>query len=282
MTTAHKILRQEGISGFWRGNALNVLRTAPFKACGHRDRHTCAPGSSCASVVQPTALTTSSSSSSPRGSLQLPRCIKLMSASVCAILMLTAAQHKLQHSTCPRVFTPRDCRQSTFSALTPFTAPWSCSAAGMEMRSALPQERWQVHMLSCAWCSSLTTATFGVRIFFLKRCQQGTVFGGTPAFRQPLTPVLCQTRFHCITLHSDCHFLLTMRMCTRVHFTGITATVVCFPLDVVRTRLMARAHGLRYGNDPFRTLAGIVKYEGPSALYTGQFGLRNCERVPSW
>jgi len=50
---------------------------------------------------------------------------------------------------------------------------------------------------------------------------------------------------------------------------GITATVVCFPLDVVRTRLMSRAHGLRYGANPFRTLVGIMKYEGASALYTG-------------
>jgi hypothetical protein len=29
--TARAIFGQEGISGFWRGNALNVLRSAPFK-----------------------------------------------------------------------------------------------------------------------------------------------------------------------------------------------------------------------------------------------------------
>ena len=46
--------------------------------------------------------------------------------------------------------------------------------------------------------------------------------------------------------------------------------MVCFPLDVVRTRLMARAHGLRYGSNPFKTLTGILKYEGASALYTGE------------
>ncbi|KAF5835965.1 mitochondrial carrier domain-containing protein [Dunaliella salina] len=32
LSTARHILRHEGFSGFWRGNALNVLRTAPFKA----------------------------------------------------------------------------------------------------------------------------------------------------------------------------------------------------------------------------------------------------------
>jgi len=29
--TARATFGQEGISGFWRGDALNVLRTAPFK-----------------------------------------------------------------------------------------------------------------------------------------------------------------------------------------------------------------------------------------------------------
>lgn len=31
LSTAKSILSQEGATGFWRGNALNVLRTAPFK-----------------------------------------------------------------------------------------------------------------------------------------------------------------------------------------------------------------------------------------------------------
>lgn len=44
---------------------------------------------------------------------------------------------------------------------------------------------------------------------------------------------------------------------------------MCFPLDVVRTRLMARAHGTRYGTNVFGTMAGILKYEGAGALYTG-------------
>ncbi|GAX86336.1 hypothetical protein CEUSTIGMA_g13748.t1 [Chlamydomonas eustigma] len=49
---------------------------------------------------------------------------------------------------------------------------------------------------------------------------------------------------------------------------GLTATMACFPLDVVRTRLLAKGNGLRYGG-PFQTIAGIVKHEGPSALYSG-------------
>lgn len=48
---------------------------------------------------------------------------------------------------------------------------------------------------------------------------------------------------------------------------GITATLVCFPLDVLRTRLMANG-GRRYGG-PFATLHGIFKYEGIGALYAG-------------
>lgn len=51
---------------------------------------------------------------------------------------------------------------------------------------------------------------------------------------------------------------------------GVTATLVCFPLDVVRTRLMAGAvAGPRYGAGPFTTLAGILKHEGAPALYSG-------------
>jgi len=49
---------------------------------------------------------------------------------------------------------------------------------------------------------------------------------------------------------------------------GVTATVVCFPLDVLRTRMMAKGGGPRYGG-PISTLAGIVRNEGPQALYTG-------------
>lgn len=29
---AHAILAAEGVAGFWKGNTLNVLRTAPYKA----------------------------------------------------------------------------------------------------------------------------------------------------------------------------------------------------------------------------------------------------------
>ena len=28
---AGEILRKEGVAGFWRGNTLNLLRTAPYK-----------------------------------------------------------------------------------------------------------------------------------------------------------------------------------------------------------------------------------------------------------
>ncbi|GLC45939.1 hypothetical protein PLESTF_000714600 [Pleodorina starrii] len=50
---------------------------------------------------------------------------------------------------------------------------------------------------------------------------------------------------------------------------GVTATLVCFPLDVVRTRLMASVAGPRYGSGPFSTLAGILRNEGAPALYSG-------------
>ncbi|EFJ51829.1 hypothetical protein VOLCADRAFT_103320 [Volvox carteri f. nagariensis] len=49
---------------------------------------------------------------------------------------------------------------------------------------------------------------------------------------------------------------------------GVTATLVCFPLDVVRTRLMASVAGPRYGSGPFSTLAGILRNEGAAALYS--------------
>jgi hypothetical protein len=48
---------------------------------------------------------------------------------------------------------------------------------------------------------------------------------------------------------------------------GITATLVCFPLDVLRTRLMA-PWGHKYGG-PLRTLQGMAKCEGLGALYAG-------------
>lgn len=48
---------------------------------------------------------------------------------------------------------------------------------------------------------------------------------------------------------------------------GITATLLCFPLDVLRTRLLA-PQGSRYGG-PLRTLSGIFKHEGRAALYAG-------------
>lgn len=43
---------------------------------------------------------------------------------------------------------------------------------------------------------------------------------------------------------------------------------MCFPLDVVRTRLMA-AGGPRYGRGPLPTLLGILRNEGAGALYSG-------------
>ena len=46
--TARRVLRLEGLKGFWRGNGLNVLRTAPFRvsaACrGSCDRYRCDAG----------------------------------------------------------------------------------------------------------------------------------------------------------------------------------------------------------------------------------------------
>ncbi|GBG00459.1 hypothetical protein Rsub_13205 [Raphidocelis subcapitata] len=49
---------------------------------------------------------------------------------------------------------------------------------------------------------------------------------------------------------------------------GITATVVCFPLDTLRTRMMAPGAHHRYGG-PVATLRGIVRHEGFGALYAG-------------
>lgn len=55
-------------------------------------------------------------------------------------------------------------------------------------------------------------------------------------------------------------------------YAGITATLVCFPLDVLRTRLMA-PWGHKYGG-PLRTLAGMAKCEGLGALYAGEREMR--------
>ncbi|MEW5304664.1 MAG: hypothetical protein WDW36_007259 [Sanguina aurantia] len=50
---------------------------------------------------------------------------------------------------------------------------------------------------------------------------------------------------------------------------GVTATLVCFPLDVVRTRLLATIHqGPRYGG-PLSTLQGMLRNEGIHSLYSG-------------
>ncbi|GFH24361.1 uncharacterized protein HaLaN_22140 [Haematococcus lacustris] len=58
--------------------------------------------------------------------------------------------------------------------------------------------------------------------------------------------------------------------------TGVTATLICFPLDVVRTRLLSRAHTSRYGSNPFVNLAGMLRDEGPGALYSGECMQRCC------
>lgn len=64
-----------------------------------------------------------------------------------------------------------------------------------------------------------------------------------------------------------CHTICLCLWCT---CTGIVATLVCFPLDLVRTRLMSRSKAPNYGSGPFSTLVGILKHEGPAALYTGE------------
>ncbi len=52
---------------------------------------------------------------------------------------------------------------------------------------------------------------------------------------------------------------------------GVTATLCCFPLDVVRTRLLAKGGGPRYGG-VFQTISGMAKHEGLGSLYTGPSG----------
>ena len=63
---------------------------------------------------------------------------------------------------------------------------------------------------------------------------------------------------------------------TAVLIAGVIATVICFPLDVVRTRLMSSSIAPHYGHGPFRTLAGMLRHEGPAALYAGGVGLTCC------
>ncbi|KAK9833953.1 hypothetical protein WJX74_010796 [Apatococcus lobatus] len=50
---------------------------------------------------------------------------------------------------------------------------------------------------------------------------------------------------------------------------GVTATLTCFPLDVLRTRIMAPGGGLPPGTGPAMGLARIVQMEGFGALYVG-------------
>ena len=46
---------------------------------------------------------------------------------------------------------------------------------------------------------------------------------------------------------------------------GVTATVTCFPLDVVRTRMMSPAHSTGL----LQTVGNMLRYEGVGAFYTG-------------
>ena len=61
----------------------------------------------------------------------------------------------------------------------------------------------------------------------------------------------------------------------------MTATLTCFPLDVVRTRLLAKGSGPRYGG-PFQTISGIARHEGVSALYTGEESEFDMGRYGGW
>lgn len=61
--------------------------------------------------------------------------------------------------------------------------------------------------------------------------------------------------------------LAACHACCCIFPAGITATLVCFPLDVLRTRLMA-PWGHKYGG-PLRTLQGMARFEGLGALYAG-------------
>eukprot|EP00878_Enallax_costatus_P042012 GHUV01048963.1.p1 GENE.GHUV01048963.1~~GHUV01048963.1.p1 ORF type:complete len:111 (+),score=0.15 GHUV01048963.1:711-1043(+) len=64
------------------------------------------------------------------------------------------------------------------------------------------------------------------------------------------------------------HGYLMAHHCIVLALAGITATLVCFPLDVLRTRLMA-PWGHKYGG-PLRTLSGMARCEGLGALYAGR------------
>lgn len=46
---------------------------------------------------------------------------------------------------------------------------------------------------------------------------------------------------------------------------GVFATVTCFPLDVLRTRMMSPAHSQTIA----QTLWHMIAHEGPSSFYTG-------------
>jgi hypothetical protein len=47
LTTARTVLQYEGLTGFWKGNALNVLRTAPFKVSSITRSSGCVRGVQC-------------------------------------------------------------------------------------------------------------------------------------------------------------------------------------------------------------------------------------------
>ena len=46
---------------------------------------------------------------------------------------------------------------------------------------------------------------------------------------------------------------------------GVTATVTCFPLDVLRTRMMSPQHSKNVA----RTVWDMLAHEGPGSFYTG-------------
>jgi hypothetical protein len=179
-----QILRTEGIPGFWKGNALNLLRTAPFKATNF-------------------------------------------------------ASFELLHSALVGLSGRPDGHAERFAAgalagrtYTGWCACGECMCVGGggEVTAA-------GFVLQFDSDVTLTWAHSGV-------ARRGDAVTSTSA------PALADTP------------------APKQH-TGITATLVCFPLDVVRTRLMTRGRGVSYGGGPLRTLVGIVRNEGPGALYTG-------------
>lgn len=50
-------------------------------------------------------------------------------------------------------------------------------------------------------------------------------------------------------------------------YAGVTASLTCFPLDVVRTRILAAPHGSSLG--PVALMRSIVRTEGFGGLYSG-------------